>query len=101
MKIALIQQRASNDKEANRVKGLENLKKAVRQGAQIVCFAELAFEPLYPQERAKNNVVDLAETIPGPTTEAFASLASQLNVVVILNLFETAIRTAAYYNKDK
>ena len=88
MKIALIQQRASNDKEANRAKGLENLKKAVRRGARIVCFAELAFEPFYPQERAKNNVAYLAETIPGPTTEAFASLASQLNVVVILNLFE-------------
>ena len=88
MKIALIQQRASNDKEANRVKGLENLKKAVLRGARIVCFAELAFEPFYPQERAKNNVADLAETIPGPITEAFASLASQLNVVVILNLFE-------------
>lgn len=88
MKIALIQQRASNDKEANRAKGLENLKKAVRRGARIVCFAELAFEPFYPQERANTKLTDLAETIPGPTTEVFSSLASQLNVVVVLNIFE-------------
>jgi len=88
MKIALVQQSATIDREANRAKGLEALKEAARKGAQIVCFSELAFDPFFPQEKAPTNILDLAETIPGPTTEAFSSLANQLNIFVILNLFE-------------
>jgi N-carbamoylputrescine amidase len=88
MKIALIQQSASEDKAANRFKGLENLEKAADRGAQLICYAELAFEPFYPQEPATGNVKDLAEPIPGPTTEAFASVASRLGVTIVLNLFE-------------
>ena len=88
MKIALIQQHASYDKENNLTKGLEALKNAALQGAQLICYAELAFEPFYPQEKAKPNVKVLAETIPGPTTEAFTSLAAQYGIAVVLNLFE-------------
>jgi predicted amidohydrolase len=88
MKLALIQQRAANDKAANRAKGLKAAETAARQGAQLICFAELALEPFYPQERATKQAVDLAEPIPGPTTEAFATLARQFGVVLVLNLFE-------------
>lgn len=88
MKIALIQQRATTDKSANRQKGLNAVKTAARQGAQLVCFAELAFEPFYPQEPATKQAPDLAEAIPGPTTEAFAALARQFGMVIVLNLFE-------------
>lgn len=88
MKIALIQQRALKDRAANRAKGLEALEKAAHQGAQLICFAELAFDPFYPQEPATIDTKDLAEPIPGPTTESFSSLASRLGVAVILNLFE-------------
>ena len=44
MKIALIQQAASEDREANRARGLSALEEAAGQGAEIICFAELAFE---------------------------------------------------------
>jgi len=88
MRIALIQQRATNDKAANREKGLQAAESAARQGAQLICFAELAFEPFYPQEKASANVADLAETVPGPTTEAFASLARKYHTAFVLNLFE-------------
>jgi N-carbamoylputrescine amidase len=88
MRIALIQQRATNDKAANREKGLQAADAAARQGAKLICFAELAFEPFYPQEKASGNVADLAETIPGPTTEAFASLARKYHTAFVLNLFE-------------
>jgi N-carbamoylputrescine amidase len=88
MKIALIQQRASNAKGANRAKGLENAEHAARQGAQLICFAELAFEPFYPQEPAGERKIDLAEETPGPTTEAFAALARRHGVAIVLNLFE-------------
>jgi len=88
MKLALIQQRAANDKAANRAKGLKAAETAARQGAQLVCFAELAFEPFYPQEPATKQAPHLAEPIPGPTTEAFSRLARQFGVVIVLNLFE-------------
>ena len=53
MKIALIQQGASPDRDANVKKGLANLERAVAQGAEVICFAELAFTPFYPQEKAR------------------------------------------------
>lgn len=88
MRIALVQQRALDDVAANRRKGLEALKQAAGQGAQLVCYAELAFTPFYPQQPATGDVAKLAETVPGPTTEAFASLAAELGVAAVLNLFE-------------
>jgi len=88
MRIALVQQRATDDTAANRARGLGALEEAARAGAELVCYAELAFEPFYPQERAPADVSSLAETIPGPTTEAFAAYAARLGVGVVLNLFE-------------
>jgi N-carbamoylputrescine amidase len=88
MKIALIQQAASPDRDANVEKGLANLEKAVAQGAEVICFAELAFTPFYPQEEARGDVSHLAEPIPGPTTAAFAAAATHHGAVVVLNLFE-------------
>lgn len=73
---------------ANRDKGLEALREAAQEGAQLVCYAELAFTPFYPQKPATGYVVELAEPVPGPTTEAFAALAAELGVGVVLNLFE-------------
>ncbi len=88
MKIALIQQGASPDQDANVKKGLANLERAVAQGAEVICFAELAFTPFYPQEKARGDISHLAEPVPGPTTEAFAKVATHHGVVVVLNLFE-------------
>jgi len=88
MRIALIQQRATTNKTANRAKGLKDVETAARQGAQLICFAELAFEPFYPQEPATKQAADLAEPIPGPTTEAFSRLGRQFGIVLVLNLFE-------------
>jgi N-carbamoylputrescine amidase len=88
VRIALIQQRATEDRKSNTERGVKALEQAVRQGAQLVCYAELSFEPFYPQGRPKSKVTTLAETIPGPTTDIFTSLASKHRVVVVLNLFE-------------
>jgi beta-ureidopropionase len=86
--IALVQQRAGVDKRANVERGLRALETAAAQGAEIVCFPELAFEPFYPQRRAEPGFAQLAEPVPGPTTDAFAVRARKLGVVVVLNLFE-------------
>jgi len=88
MNIAVVQQRVSDDVAANRGKGLEALATAVSRGAKLVCYAELAFTPFYPQRPAVGDVATLAETVPGPTTEAFSALAAEFGVVVVLNLFE-------------
>ena len=86
--IALIQQRASADRQANRERGLDAAAMAARNGAGIICFAELAFEPFYPQQPASSETLSKAETIPGPTTDAFARIAREYGVVIVLNLFE-------------
>ena len=88
MKIALIQQLSTSDKELNRNKGVESVKKAAAQGANVICFAELAFDPFYPQIPATEKELQFAETIPGPTTQIFSQLAKDLNVVIVLNIFE-------------
>lgn len=88
MKIALIQQFASNIKERNIKKGIEAVKEAAKNGAQVICFAEVAFDPFYPQRRPTLDVRELAETIPGNTTDLFCNLARELNIVIILNLYE-------------
>ncbi len=88
MKIALVQQSAGPDKGDNISRGLAALQSAAQQGARLVCYAELAFEPFWPQKPAAAGYMERAEVVPGPTTEAFAAKAKELGVVVVLNLFE-------------
>jgi len=93
MKLAVIQQHATTDKAQNLARGLASARAAAAAGAQVIVFAELAFEPFYPQFPAADHpwggaARELGETIPGPTTEAFRTLACELGVVVVLNLYE-------------
>jgi len=88
MKIALVQQHATRDREDNLARGLEALEEAVSCGAQLVAFPELAFDFFLPQHSVSSGALHLAETVPGPTTEVFCRKAKQLSVVVVLNLFE-------------
>ena len=88
MRIALVQQKASADREANRRRGLWALERAASSGAQVVGYAELAFDPFYPQTPASALAREKAEPVPGPTVEMFADAARRLGVAVVLNLFE-------------
>ena len=88
MKIALIQQSATDDRDANRRKGLEAVDRAAAAGAKLVAFAELAFDRFLPQVRATPEALERAEPIPGPTTEAFAARALEHGIVIVLNVFE-------------
>jgi len=88
MRIALVQQKAGNDKQENVGRGLSALEEAATGGAGLICFAELAFELFYPQYPAEGDVSQKAEPVPGPVTEQFAAKARELGVVVVLNLFE-------------
>lgn len=90
MRLALVQQHASADRAANRARGMQAVREAAAHGAQVVCFAELAFDPFYPQRPATPETLAFAEPVPGPTTETFAALARELGVVIVLNVFEQA-----------
>ncbi|MFW9992741.1 MAG: nitrilase-related carbon-nitrogen hydrolase [Candidatus Odinarchaeota archaeon] len=88
MKIALIQQHATRNKNENVERGIKNLEEAVLRGAELVAFPELAFEYFWPQKPASSAFLDLAEPVPGPITEIFIEKAKEHGVVIVLNLFE-------------
>jgi predicted amidohydrolase len=88
MRVALVQQHATADRADNIARGLRALETAAQAGAAVVCFAELAFEPFYPQHPAGPSSREQAERVPGPLTDGFAAKARALGVVVVLNLFE-------------
>ena len=88
MKIALIQQHATRNKPENIARGLASLDAAAGNGAQLACFAELAFEWFHPQRPADGDIKALAESIDGPLVQAFQRKARELSMVVALNFFE-------------
>jgi N-carbamoylputrescine amidase len=88
VKIGLIQQRATRDKQRNIARGLANLEVAAQNGAALACYSELAFEWFHPQHPAAGNVRSLAEPLDGPLVRAFREKARELGIVVVLNLFE-------------
>ncbi|MFP8487882.1 nitrilase-related carbon-nitrogen hydrolase [Gracilimonas sp. Q87] len=88
MKIALIQQSCTDNKQNNLERGLEAAEEAAKAGAKIICFAELAFEPFYPQYKNPADPAAHAEPIPGRITKAFSSLARNYGIIVVLNLYE-------------
>ncbi len=88
MKIALVQQKAGHDREDNRARGLAAVDEATRNGAGIICFAELAFERFYPQVRVTDENLAFAEPIDGSTVKRFQEKAKLHGVVIVLNVFE-------------
>lgn len=88
LRIALIQQAPPKDLKASIGRGVEALEEAADAGARLAIYPELSFTPFYPQTPARSDVLSLAETIPGPTTEIFQDAARQLEIVVVLNVYE-------------
>jgi N-carbamoylputrescine amidase len=88
MKIGLIQQHATQDREENIQRGVTAFREAAESGADLVAFAELAFLPFLPQRKATPEAIERAEPIPGPTTDVFTDLCREYGVVAVLNVFE-------------
>ncbi len=88
IRIALIQQPAADERDTNRARGLKAAERAIENGANVICYSELAFDPFYPQEHATPETFAAAEPIPGPTTDIFVKKAKDRGVVFVLNLFE-------------
>jgi N-carbamoylputrescine amidase len=88
MKIALVQQHATNDRQDNVRRGTDTFREASRAGAGLIAFAELGFLRFLPQVPATPDSLAMAEPIPGPTTDVFSNLARAYGVVCVINLLE-------------
>lgn len=84
---ALIQQAKSADLEKNFSDSLSAIREAAGQGAQLIILQEL-HRSLYFCQQEEVDFFDLAESIPGKTTESLGALAKELNVVIVGSLFE-------------
>jgi N-carbamoylputrescine amidase len=93
--VGLVQQACSADRQANLEKSIEGIRKAVSQGAQLVVLQEL-HASLYFCQTEDTDGFDLAEPIPGPSTELFGLIAKEQNVVIVTSLFER--RAAGLYH---
>ncbi|HKN23186.1 MAG TPA: carbon-nitrogen hydrolase [Terracidiphilus sp.] len=85
--VALVQMRMGADPEANFAAAVKHIREATRLGAQIVCLPEL-FRTQYFCQREDLKLFNLAEPIPGPTTNALSALARELGVAIVASLFE-------------
>ncbi len=87
MKIALIQQRCEADRTTNLQTTMEAVREAACRGAKLVLLCELHTSHYFCKTEEPANF-DLAEPIPGPTTEQLGRLAAELRLVIIASLFE-------------
>jgi len=94
-KIGLVQMSCSTDPDANLQKAIKGVREAVSKGAEIVCLQEL-FRSRYFCREENAELFDLAESIPGPSTEALSSVAKELQVSIVASLFEK--RAAGLYH---
>ena len=95
MKIGIIQQSCSADIDANRLKLTESITHLAHQGAELVVLQELHNSLYFCQVENVDNF-DLAEPIPGKSTEIYGQLAKSLHVVIVASLFEK--RAAGLYH---
>lgn len=77
----------TGNKEQNLNKAINKIKEAAAKGAQIICLQEL-FTSLYFCDEENYDNFSLAESIPGPSTDALAKAAKEIDVVIIASLFE-------------
>ncbi|MBI4569080.1 MAG: carbon-nitrogen hydrolase [Planctomycetes bacterium] len=86
-RVGLVQMRCSADPAGNDERAEAGIREAARLGAKTVCLQELFRSLYFCQEEAVERF-DLAEPIPGPTTERYSRLAKEIGVAIILPLFE-------------
>ena len=104
MKIGIIQQTCSADIQANKEKLAANIEEVAQQGAELVVLQEL-HNSLYFCQTENTQLCDLAEPIPGPSTEFYGAIAAKLGIVLVTSLFERRApglyhNTAVVFEKD-
>ena len=103
-RVGLIQMSATPDPDENLCHAIERVRQAAAQGAHVICLPEL-FQTQYFCQREDASLFDLAEPIPGPTSNRLSELAAELHVVLIASLFEKRApgvyhNTAAVYDTN-
>ena len=87
MKTGIIQQHNTADIQDNRQRLAESIRSLAKQGAELIVLQDL-HNSLYFCQTENVDLFDLAETIPGPSTDFFGALARELQVVIVTSLFE-------------
>ncbi|WP_352421360.1 carbon-nitrogen hydrolase [Proteiniphilum sp.] len=95
MRVGIIQQANSPDREENIRRLQQKVGQLARDGAELIVMQEL-HNGLYFCQTEDTAIFDQAETIPGPSTDSFGQLAKELEVVIVLSLFEK--RAAGLYH---
>src|SRR5437868_6148070 len=103
-KLALVQMRCAADRQTNLAHATDRIREAAAAGASIVCLPELFLGPYFCQ-REDAALFDLAEPIPGPSSEHLARIAKETRTVVVASLFEKRApgvhhNTAVVFNAD-
>ncbi len=104
MKVGIIQQSCSGDVNANKEKLANNIREVAKKGAELVVLQEL-HNSLYFCQTENTQLFDLAEPIPGPSTEFYGAIAKECGVVLVTSLFERRAaglyhNTAVVFEKD-
>jgi N-carbamoylputrescine amidase len=95
-RVGLVQMACSTDPKENLEKAVLKIREAAAAGGQVICLQEL-FRSQYFCREERAELFDLAESIPGPSTEAIGKIAKELGVVVVASLFEHRA-TGLYHN---
>ena len=93
--VGLVQMACSPDVSQNLEKAVDSIRAAAKQGAQIICLPELFLTQYFCQTEDPDNF-SLAESLPGPTSTTLSNLSKELQVVLIVPLFEK--RTQGIYH---
>lgn len=104
IKVGLIQQANGSDIMANRQKLANNIAHCAGQGAQLIVLQEL-HNSVYFCQTEDTNLFDLAESIPGPSTEFYGAIAAKHQIVLVTSLFERRApglyhNTAVVFERD-
>ncbi|EAU54795.1 carbon-nitrogen hydrolase [Mariprofundus ferrooxydans] len=95
LRTGVVQQRCSEDKAANLAASIEGIREAAAMGARLVVLQELHGTPYFCQVEDPG-YFDLAEPIPGPSSDILGAVAAELGVVIVASLFER--RAAGLYH---
>jgi N-carbamoylputrescine amidase len=97
MKIGIIQMACSANSAENLERAVVKVDEAAKSGAEIICLPEL-FRSQYFCQKEDADLFDLAETVPGSSTEAFSKIAQSHGVTILVSVFER--RTAGIYHNS-
>ncbi len=96
-KIALVQMKMSSDLKKNIQNAIKKINIAAKKGAKVICLPELFLTKYFCQVENHKNF-NLAEKIPGPTSNLFSVLAKDLKIILIISLFEK--KTSGLYHNS-